>query len=57
MLFEGWGLMHGNLRKPDPGWAWRAHPFHPDNNINGISSEADGEALTGEPHRLGDPAA
>ncbi len=55
MLFEGWGLMHGNLRKPEPGWAWRGHPFHPENNINGVSAEADGKELTGEAHRLGNP--
>jgi hypothetical protein len=52
MLFEGWGLMHGN-RHP-PGWAWRAHPFHPGNNVNVINADRDGGGITGEVHRLGD---
>jgi hypothetical protein len=39
MLFEGWGLMHGNRRRRALAeWAWRSHPFHPDNNINGIDA-------------------
>jgi len=39
MLFEGWGMMHGNRRKgAKDQWAWRSHPFHPDNNINGIDA-------------------
>lgn len=56
MLFEGWGLMHGNRRPPAPGWAWRAHPFHPGNNVNGINADRDGDGITGEAHRLGDEA-
>jgi len=50
MLFEGWGLFHGNRR---PGtmeqWAWRSHPFHPENNINGIDAG-------GKPHSRANPA-
>ena len=39
MLFEGWGLMHGNRRRGAlDEWAWRSHPFHPDNNISGIDA-------------------
>ncbi len=39
MLFEGWGLMHGNRRRGAlDQWAWRTYPFHPDNNINGIDA-------------------
>lgn len=57
MLFEGWGLFHANRGRAAPaGWAWRSHPFHPDNNINGINADQDGDGVTGEPHRLGDPA-
>lgn len=57
MLFEGWGLMHGNRRKPaPPGWAWRSHPFHAANNINGIDADADHDGITGEVHRLGNRA-
>lgn len=54
MLFEGWGLMHGNRGRAAPeGWAWRTHPFHPDNNINGIHVVVSADGLSGEVHRLG----
>lgn len=57
MLFEGWGLMHGNRGREAPaGWAWRGSPFHADNNINGINGDADGDGITGEVHRLAIPA-
>lgn len=56
MLFEGWGLMHGNHRPPATGWAWRSHPFHAGNNVNGINADRDGDGITGEVHRLGDEA-
>jgi hypothetical protein len=56
MLFEGWGLMHANRRPPEPGWAWRSHPFHPTNQVNGIQADRDGDGITGEVHRLGDEA-
>jgi hypothetical protein len=57
MLFEGWGLFHGNRGRAAPaGWAWRGHPFHPDNNINRINADADGDGVTGEVHRLGNEA-
>lgn len=53
MLFEGWGLMHGNSGRAAPdGWAWRSHPFHPDNNMNGIDAGVDGNRNTGKPHSL-----
>jgi hypothetical protein len=56
MLFEGWGLMHGNPRKAaTEAWAWRSHPFHPENNINGIKPEGAG-AVTGRVHHLGNKA-
>ena len=30
MLFEGWGLMHGNQGRASPeGWAWRVASFPP----------------------------
>jgi hypothetical protein len=55
MLFEGWGMYQGNRRQTASiGWAWRSHPFHPDNNCNGI--DAGGDAATGGPHRLGNKA-
>lgn len=55
MLFEGWGMYHANRRKTaSVGWAWRTHPFHPDNNVNGI--DAGGDNPGGGPHRLGNKA-
>ncbi len=53
MLFEGWGLFHGNRRRGTPeGWAWHTHPFHPDNNVNGINGDFDGDGVTGEVHSI-----
>jgi len=54
MLFEGWGLFHANRGRAAPeGWAWRGHPFHPENNVNGIDAGGDAGALGGDVHRLG----
>jgi hypothetical protein len=56
MLFEGWGLMHGNRGRAAPaGWAWRAHPFHSGNNVNAISIEGADE-IGARVHALGNPA-
>ncbi len=57
MLFEGWGLRHGNLGRRDApdGWAWRAHPFHPDNNANGINAEVVGDGSSAAVHSLANP--
>lgn len=53
MLFEGWGLMHGNQGRAAPaGWAWRSHPFHPSNNINGIDASKGTDGVSGHPHSL-----
>lgn len=53
MLFEGWGLYHGNRgRAAAEGWAWRSHPFHPENNVNGIVIEG-AEKMRSPVHRLG----
>ena len=49
MLFEGWGLYHGNRRATE-GWAWKNHPFHPDNNINGVNGDPDGDGKNLEVH-------
>jgi hypothetical protein len=52
MLFEGWGLMHGNRRRnTQDGWAWRSHPFNPANNVNGLVIEG-ADALIGRVHTL-----
>jgi Family of unknown function (DUF6298)/Protein of unknown function (DUF4038) len=53
MLFEGWGLMHGNRGRPSPaGWAWRGHPFHPENNTSGINADPDGDGQNIQVHSL-----
>ncbi|MHB8898115.1 MAG: DUF6298 domain-containing protein [Thermoguttaceae bacterium] len=43
MLFEGWGLQFS----PD---AWRNHPMHPKNNVNGINGDLDGDGKGLEIH-------
>jgi hypothetical protein len=48
MLFEGWGVQFVEN-------AWRAHPFDPDNNINGIGSDPNGDGKGLEVHELVDP--
>src|SRR5690606_2120340 len=54
MLFEGWGLMHGNQgrRNVEEGWAWRTHPLNPANNVNGVEIQGASETR-GQVHRLG----
>jgi hypothetical protein len=47
MLFEGWGLQ----RLED---SWINHPFHPENNINGIDGDLNGDDMGLEVHTLGD---
>ncbi|HOX02699.1 MAG TPA: DUF6298 domain-containing protein [Candidatus Paceibacterota bacterium] len=49
MLFEGWGLQHVND-------AWKAHPFHPGNHVNGLRADADGDGRGLEVHTLRVPA-
>ncbi len=56
MLFEGWALFHANTRRGVPaGWAWKSHPFHPANNVNGIDASVPGDPLRGRPHSLANP--
>ena len=45
MLFEGWGLQHVED-------AWKAHPFHPDNNVSGLNGDANNDGLGMEVHSL-----
>jgi len=53
MLFEGWGLSHADHRvAAADGWAYRSHPFHPDNNINGITGDLNGDGNALEIHSL-----
>ncbi len=49
MLFEGWGMQFS------PG-AWESHPFHPDNNVNGINGDVNGDGKGLEVHTLANPA-
>ncbi len=56
MLFEGWTLYHGNRRPgTEEAWAWRSHPYHPDNNVNGIDGGKPGQPLDGQVHSLAHP--
>jgi len=48
MLFEGWGMQFA------PG-AWESHPFHPDNNVNGLNGDANGDGKGLEVHELAVP--
>ncbi len=45
MLFEGWGLQFSQD-------AWKNHPFHPRNNMNGINGDQDGDGKGVEIHTL-----
>ena len=45
MLFEGWAMQFC------PG-AWQLHPFHPENNINGVNGDCDGDGRGFEIHTL-----
>ncbi len=49
MLFEGCILQSS----PEH---WRAHPYHPQNNINGIDADTNGDGIGVEVHTLGNPA-
>ena len=40
MLFEGWWL-----HSVDPASRWVFHPFHADNNVNGVDGDADADGL------------
>lgn len=52
MLFQGWS--HKKLDKP--GDPWPGHPFHKDNNINGINGDPNGDGNGWEVHTLRVPA-
>jgi hypothetical protein len=57
MLFEGWGLMHANRGRAAPaGWAWRGHPLHPENNVNGVNADPDGDGQNIQVHSLAIPS-
>lgn len=50
MLFEGWGPQF--QRAP---WRSRAHPFHPLNNVNGVSPDRNRDGRLHEIYTLGSP--
>ena len=45
MLFEGWAMQ--NIEG-----GWKLHPFHPENNINGINGDSNGDGKGLEVHEL-----
>jgi hypothetical protein len=53
-LFNGWSVASAkgawDVRNP-----WRGHPFHRDNNINGVDGDTDGDDSGVEVHELDDP--
>jgi hypothetical protein len=51
MLFEGWSLKW-SVPTSD---AWRSHPFHRENNINGVDGDPDGDGK-GDVYALESPA-
>ncbi len=48
MFFDDWSTEHAKT--------WKGHPFHRDNNINGIDGDTDNDGLGLEFHTLRDPA-
>lgn len=47
MLFEGWEFQFA----AEP-WCWTAHPFHRDNNVNGLDGNPGGDARNLKTHTL-----
>jgi hypothetical protein len=45
MLFEGWAMQRID-------GSWRLHPFNPENNVNGINGDANGDGKGLEVHEL-----
>ncbi|MHC4367971.1 MAG: DUF6298 domain-containing protein, partial [Planctomycetota bacterium] len=45
MMFEGWAM-----QRVEGGW--KSHPFHPDNNVNNINGDANGDGKGLEVHEL-----
>jgi hypothetical protein len=51
MLFEGWSVQFA-----EPPWRWEGHPFHPDNNVNGVNGDVNGDGSGIEIHTMENPA-
>jgi hypothetical protein len=50
MLFQGWSIMNETY---EPGYvAWNFHPFHRNNNVNGIDGDANRNGEGEETHTL-----
>jgi len=49
MLFEGWAMQFS-------AGAWQGHPFHPQNNINGIDGDQNSDGMGLDIYMLGNPA-
>lgn len=49
MLFDGWSIEDKGLWGYNP---WRAHPFHPSNNINRVNGDPNGDGQGLETHAL-----
>jgi CubicO group peptidase (beta-lactamase class C family) len=49
MLFEGWAMQFSS-------GAWEGHPFHPQNNVNGVDGDQNKDGKGLEFHTLADPA-
>lgn len=53
MLFQGWSVE----KKARPGNPWLGHPYHADNNVNGVDLDLDGNGTGEELHTLRHPKA
>ena len=57
MLFQGFSVSQKTNKPVDPakGNPWAGHPFHRDNNINGINGDPNGDGKGDEIHTLAIP--
>jgi hypothetical protein len=53
MLFSSFATGYSDA---DQVAAWRSHPYHADNNVNGIDGDTNGDGRGSELHTLADPA-
>lgn len=58
MLFQGFSISQKTNKPVDPsrGNPWTGHPFHRDNNINGIDGDTNGDEKGHEIHTMAIPA-
>ena len=52
MLFQGWSIESKRM----DGNPWLGHPFHKNNNINGVDGDPNGDKQGYEVHTLNVPA-